>query len=103
MLGIFLSLVAGIFSSLLSQPFLVERNVNIVFIGYIFSVVLLIQAIGSMFAHRIEAFLKENLNSLSRVFYSRHRVYFNVILYRGCSYDIFSLLPIISTMDSNTR
>ena len=61
MLGIFLSLVAGIFSSLLSQPFLVERNVNIVFIGYIFSVVLLIQAIGSMFAHRIEAFLKENL------------------------------------------
>ncbi|MEK7653441.1 MAG: MFS transporter [Patescibacteria group bacterium] len=56
---VFLSLMMGIFASLLSQPLLIAKGVNVVFIGYIFSIILFFQAVCSMYAHKIEAFLRE--------------------------------------------
>ena len=52
---IFVSLIFSIFATLISQPLLVDRGLNVINIGYLFSFALVIQSLGSFYAHKISS------------------------------------------------
>ncbi|MEK7665432.1 MAG: MFS transporter [Patescibacteria group bacterium] len=58
---VFLSLIAAVFVSLINQPLLVASGLSVQEIGYLFVPVLILQAIVSVFAEKVEKRLKERL------------------------------------------
>ena len=58
---IFLSLIAAVFASLLNQPLLIANRLSVQEIGYLFVPVLVLQAIASVFAEKLEKRFKERI------------------------------------------
>lgn len=61
-LTVVLSVTSGFFSSVLSQPTMLSKGINVSAIGYIFGVMLLLQAAGAVYAEHIATQLRKSLS-----------------------------------------
>src|SRR3989338_3904654 len=59
---IFIAVIISFFGGVLIQPLIVARGINIIYVGYIYSALLLIQAVSAIYADDIASRLKERLS-----------------------------------------
>lgn len=59
---IYISIIGGFFISVVSQPLIISHGINVIYIGYIFSAILIIQSLSSIYADNIASRISEQLS-----------------------------------------